>query len=77
MKKTLKFVMAACMAWSIQAVPAAAQYPEKPVTLIIPFGAGGTSDVVARLVSKALSDELKQQVVAELRGRLEGNMSGA
>jgi tripartite-type tricarboxylate transporter receptor subunit TctC len=49
------------------ALPAAAQdvYPSRPVTLIIPFAAGGTSDVIGRIVGEELSRALGQPIVFE------------
>src|SRR5690554_4187476 len=38
-------------------------YPSQPVTLIVPFAPGGSTDTVARIISKQLSAELKQSVV--------------
>ena len=50
------------------AVPAsAADYPNRPVKLIVPFGAGGPADVYARFLAKYLSDETKQSFVVEDR----------
>jgi len=50
------------------AVPAsAADYPNRPVKLIVPFGAGGPADVYARVLAKYLSDETKQSFVVEDR----------
>src|SRR5881394_2265565 len=40
-------------------------YPDKPVTMIVPFPPGGVADTVARPVAEALSRELKQPVVIE------------
>jgi len=47
--------------------PAAAEYPEHPVRMIIPFPPGGSNDVVGRLVARQLSLKLGQQVVVDNR----------
>ena len=52
------------------AAPAAwsqSSYPDKPITMIVPFPPGGVADTVARPVAEALSRELKQTVVVENR----------
>ena len=58
------------------ALPAAAQadWPNKPVKIISPFPAGGTSDVMARMVSAALSKELGQQFIVENIGGAGGTI---
>ena len=45
----------------------AQDWPDRPVRVIVPFGAGGTSDVLARTVTEKLSTALKQQFVVENR----------
>ncbi len=45
-----------------------AEYPERPIRLIVPFPAGGTVDLVARLVTARMAEELKQPFVIENRG---------
>jgi tripartite-type tricarboxylate transporter receptor subunit TctC len=50
-------------------VPAQAQpYPARPVTIIVPYAAGGATDVIARLTAQGLWDELGQSFVVENRG---------
>jgi tripartite-type tricarboxylate transporter receptor subunit TctC len=48
--------------WSIAQ---AADYPTKPITLIIPFAAGGPTDTVGRLIGRAMEVDLKQPVIVE------------
>ena len=46
---------------------AAQSYPTHPVRMIVPYAAGGASDVTARIVAAGLSERLKQQIVVENR----------
>lgn len=43
----------------------AAEWPTRPVKIVVPFGPGGQSDVVARLLAQSLSEEFKQQFFVE------------
>jgi tripartite-type tricarboxylate transporter receptor subunit TctC len=53
-------------ALALAAGPAAAQdYPTRPITLIVPFAAGGPTDVISRIVSEHMSRTLGQQIVIE------------
>ena len=51
-----------------QAVLAQDAYPNRPIKLIVPFAAGGTGDIVARLVSSKLGEGLGERVVIENKG---------
>ena len=58
-------------------IAAAQTYPDKPVRMVVAFGAGGTLDTLARIVSAKLSDMWKQQVVVENRAGAGGNIGAA
>lgn len=59
---------AAALAFALSATPVAAQtYPSKPVTIVIPLGAGGSMDVITRTIGEQLAKRLGQPVIIENR----------
>jgi tripartite-type tricarboxylate transporter receptor subunit TctC len=61
-----RILLALALAALLATAQAAAQtYPSRPITVIMPVGAGGTADVMARLVAAKLQDRLGQPVVVE------------
>lgn len=71
-----KLVGALCAAATFLTAPMAfAQgYPERQVTMVVPFAAGGPTDTVARLVAEKMSGDLGQQIVVENVGGAGGTL---
>jgi tripartite-type tricarboxylate transporter receptor subunit TctC len=61
---------------AILAAPASAQdYPSRPITLIVPYAAGGGNDLMARTAAEKMSKTLGQQIVIENRGGAGGSIA--
>jgi len=52
-------------------------YPDKPITLIVPFPAGGPTDTLARLLAEAMTRDLKQPIVVQNHGGAGGTVGAA
>src|SRR5688500_1516727 len=71
--------------WTATAIATAAtsravwaqQWPAKPIRVMVPFSAGSTSDVLARLLAEALAPALGQSLVVENRGGAGGSIGSA
>src|SRR6266487_7155359 len=53
--------------FALAALPCAAQYPGKPIRIVIPFVAGGSSDIVGRAIGSKFQEFLQQPAVVENR----------
>src|SRR5258705_2399230 len=59
----------------LQAVPATAQdYPNRPITLVVPFPPGGSTTIVARIVADKMNEALGQSIVIDNRGAAGGTV---
>jgi tripartite-type tricarboxylate transporter receptor subunit TctC len=65
MRKRANLLVLAALACAVSGPAAAQVYPSRPVSLIVPFAAGGTTDVIARIVGEHMSRTLGQQFVVE------------
>ena len=74
MKKTVT-ALAAGLALSLVTAAASAQaFPDRTVTIVVPFSAGGPTDTVTRLVAESMSKDLGQQVIVENVGGAGGTL---
>ena len=74
MKRRDVLTLAAAVA--LTALPAVAQdYPKQPISLIIPFAAGGPTDTLGRLLAQSMTETFKQTVVVENRAGAAGTLA--
>jgi tripartite-type tricarboxylate transporter receptor subunit TctC len=72
---TLVALMAAAACGASTVTASAQSYPSRPITLVVPFPAGGGNDALARLVAEKMTKTLGQQVVVENRGGAGGTLA--
>ncbi|WP_020206922.1 MULTISPECIES: tripartite tricarboxylate transporter substrate binding protein [Cupriavidus] len=70
-----KFALASCLVGAVLgagAAQAAGPYPDKPVRIVVPYPAGGSTDILTRLLAKGLTKRWGQAVVVDNRGGASG-----
>lgn len=73
-RMALALALMATSALALGGEAKAQEFPDRPVTLVVPFAAGGSTDVVARIIGQKMSDDLGQQVVVENVAGAGGNL---
>jgi tripartite-type tricarboxylate transporter receptor subunit TctC len=75
-KLSRRFVLlAGVLAFAMPQLVSAQSWPTKPIKLIIPFAAGGTTDILGRLLAQQLTKDLGQNVIVENKGGAGGNIA--
>jgi tripartite-type tricarboxylate transporter receptor subunit TctC len=72
--RSVLLALSACAVVSVSGAALAQAWPNKPITIIVPFPAGGTTDLITRPIAQKLSEVLKQPVVVENRGGAGGTL---
>jgi tripartite-type tricarboxylate transporter receptor subunit TctC len=75
--KTLTGLMFGCLAAFAPIAAAAQDYPAKTVTIVVPFAAGGTTDLLGRILADRLSQRLKGTFIVENKAGAGGNIGVA
>ena len=72
--RRIALALATAAALSFSAGAKAQSFPERPITLVVPFSAGGSTDLVGRLVAAAMSKELGQEIIVQNVAGAGGNL---
>lgn len=73
-RAALKLAASAISLLAISGAAHAQSFPERSITLVVPFAAGGSTDVVARVIAQKMGDDLGQQIVVENVAGAGGNL---
>ena len=76
MIKKMRVLAAAVIAFSTFAV-SASSFPEKPITLVVPFASGGSTDGLARSIAERVTASIGKPVIVENRAGAGGTIGSA
>jgi tripartite-type tricarboxylate transporter receptor subunit TctC len=76
-RRAFGILAAAVLSLGVAGTAQAADYPQGPITIVVPFPPGGPTDTTARMVAKSLGKQLGQPVVVENRGGAGGTVGSA
>lgn len=76
-RATLTLGLMALSALPLGSTALAQGFPDRPITLVVPFAAGGSTDVVARIVAQKMSEDLGEQVIVQNVAGAGGNLGAA
>lgn len=71
---TRRLALAAGIALALPAAAIAQDYPTKPIHIVVGYGPGGTTDIIARIIGARLADKLHQSVIVDNRPGAGGNI---
>jgi len=83
MKRTIRLVavcaalLATCASAAAQTADAGADYPQKPIKIVVPYPPGGSTDVLGRMMGQRISARLGQPVVVENKAGASGNLGAS
>lgn len=73
-RTALALAMVAASALALGTAAQAQEFPDRTITLVVPFAAGGSTDVVSRIIGQKMSEDLGQQIVVENIAGAGGNL---
>ncbi|MDH4294270.1 MAG: tripartite tricarboxylate transporter substrate binding protein [Betaproteobacteria bacterium] len=74
MQRSLLLAIAVALASGLPVTASAQTFPSKPIRIVVPFPAGGTSDILTRLIGSKMNEAWGQQVLADNRPGANGNI---